>query len=80
LADIDAGHVVTDAEGAADMEHFFAELAHKATRQLEWSKRSIADRKKIARFYKKEASLASQCPLVIAPYASLLETQHEPFT
>ena len=29
----------------------------KAARQLEWSKRSIADRKKIARFYSEEASL-----------------------
>jgi len=32
LADIDAGHVVTDAEGAADMEHFFAELAQKSNK------------------------------------------------
>jgi toxin ParE1/3/4 len=29
----------------------------KAAKQLEWSKRSIADRKKIARFYSEEASL-----------------------
>lgn len=27
LADLDAGHVVTDAEATADMESFFAELA-----------------------------------------------------
>lgn len=32
-------------------------LHRKTTRQLEWSKRSIADRKKIARFYNEEASL-----------------------
>ncbi len=29
LADIEAGHVLTDAEAAADMEHFFAELAQE---------------------------------------------------
>ena len=27
LADLDAGHVMTDAEATADMERFFAELA-----------------------------------------------------
>ena len=27
LADLDAGHVVTDAEASSAMEHFFAELA-----------------------------------------------------
>ncbi|MFZ4537606.1 type II toxin-antitoxin system RelE/ParE family toxin [Propionivibrio sp.] len=32
-------------------------MKKKTTRQLEWSKRSIADRKKIARFYSEEASL-----------------------
>lgn len=32
-------------------------LQKKTARQLEWSKRSIADRKKIARFYSEEASL-----------------------
>lgn len=32
-------------------------LHKKTKKQLEWSKRSIADRKKIARFYRDEASL-----------------------
>lgn len=32
-------------------------LHKKTTKQLEWSERSIADRKKIARFYRDEASL-----------------------
>lgn len=29
LADLDAGHVMTDAKATADMEHFFAELAQE---------------------------------------------------
>lgn len=32
-------------------------LHKKTAKQLEWSKRSISDRKKIARFYRDEASL-----------------------
>lgn len=29
LADLDAGHVMNNAEATADMEHFFAELAQE---------------------------------------------------
>ncbi len=29
LSDLDVGHIMTDAEAIADMEHFFAELAQE---------------------------------------------------
>lgn len=34
LVDLDRGHVMTDAEATADMEHFFAEIAQEMAR---WS-------------------------------------------